>query len=377
MESYKFKITSGRLLIEKFVNHLRSDGKEFVYNGYSKNENDEIELDLLIPAGKTEIDFKSHKFVFDLIEYDDIHGINFTTAKHEELFLTIFCKSKEEACSLFKNFICDVDEFTKEKKIDTVQVSIYKAGSGWITLSRLPNRSMETIYFDKLKKINLIKDIIDFYTTEKEYHKFGIPYTKKYLFEGPSGTGKTSLIFALASHFNKSISMISFNQNLDDASLMNVINRLESDTFLVLEDVDALFTNREERSPTNNSDISFSGLLNALDGFGRKDKLVIFMTTNHLNKLDETQIRPGRVDYIVSFDNPNEEQIKEMFDKFLPNQTKNFQKFYDTVSHKKISVALLQKFLFDNRDCDDISQKIPDFNKLINIHMKNEKNIYI
>ena len=42
--------------------------------------------------------------------------------------------------------------------------------------------------------------------------------------------------------------------------------------------------------------ISFSGLLNALDGVGAQEGRIIVLTTNHRAKLDAALIRPGRID---------------------------------------------------------------------------------
>lgn len=43
--------------------------------------------------------------------------------------------------------------------------------------------------------------------------------------------------------------------------------------------------------------VTFSGLLNALDGVTASEGRVLFMTTNHLNKLDPALIRPGIYDF--------------------------------------------------------------------------------
>src|SRR5690606_22542838 len=48
------------------------------------------------------------------------------------------------------------------------------------------------------------------------------------------------------------------------------------------------------------SKISLKDLLNALDGVFRLKKPVIFLTTNHIDKIDPALIRPGRVNYIVN-----------------------------------------------------------------------------
>lgn len=45
--------------------------------------------------------------------------------------------------------------------------------------------------------------------------------------------------------------------------------------------------------------ITFSGLLNALDGVRSQDGRILFMTTNHKEKLDAALLRPGRADVHV------------------------------------------------------------------------------
>ena len=43
--------------------------------------------------------------------------------------------------------------------------------------------------------------------------------------------------------------------------------------------------------------VTFSGLLNAIDGATSTEGRVIFMTTNYPERLDPALIRPGRVDF--------------------------------------------------------------------------------
>lgn len=74
----------------------------------------------------------------------------------------------------------------------------------------------------------------------------------------------------------------------------------------MLEDIDAAFPNREATSSNSyydpqqgrTSDVTFSGLLNVLDGVAASEDRLVFMTTNHIDRLDPALIRPGRVDYV-------------------------------------------------------------------------------
>lgn len=68
--------------------------------------------------------------------------------------------------------------------------------------------------------------------------------------------------------------------------------------------------------------MTFSGLLNALDGVASSEERVIFMTTNHYSHLDPALIRPGRVDLQEFLDDAKGEQAKRLFVKFYsPSRT--------------------------------------------------------
>lgn len=64
------------------------------------------------------------------------------------------------------------------------------------------------------------------------------------------------------------------------------------------------------------SDVTFSGLLNCLDGVSSSEERLVFMTTNHMNRLDPALIRPGRVDYVQILDNASDFQIKKLYRRF-------------------------------------------------------------
>ena len=71
----------------------------------------------------------------------------------------------------------------------------------WYKLTTLPKRSLDTIYLPKKQKENIYNDLKKFYSLKDEYVKLGIP-EKKLFIRRCTGTGKSSLIFALASELN-------------------------------------------------------------------------------------------------------------------------------------------------------------------------------
>ena len=67
--------------------------------------------------------------------------------------------------------------------------------------------------------------------------------------------------------------------------------------------------------------VTFSGLLNTLDGVASSEERLVFMTTNHLDRLDPALIRPGRVDLKQEIGLASKSQLYKMYKRFYPDQT--------------------------------------------------------
>lgn len=65
--------------------------------------------------------------------------------------------------------------------------------------------------------------------------------------------------------------------------------------------------------------MTFSGFLNALDGVASGEERIIFLTTNHIDRLDPALIRPGRVDLAVLVGDADPEQARTLFTNFYGN----------------------------------------------------------
>ena len=66
--------------------------------------------------------------------------------------------------------------------------------------------------------------------------------------------------------------------------------------------------------------VTFSGLLNTLDGVASTEERILFMTTNHLDRLDPALIRPGRVDLKQLIDLASLSQLRRMYARFYPDE---------------------------------------------------------
>ncbi|CAD6199646.1 unnamed protein product [Caenorhabditis auriculariae] len=173
------------------------------------------------------------------------------------------------------------------------------------------------------------RDIETFASSSKWYADRGVPYRRGYLFYGPPGTGKSSFISALASHFGYSVCMLSLSERtLDDDRLNHLLNTAPPNSILILEDIDAAFVSREDplaQHPAYQgmSRVTFSGLLNALDGVACAEERVTFMTTNYVDRLDPALIRPGRVDRKQFFGYATPDMLRKMFKRFYISQSED------------------------------------------------------
>lgn len=65
------------------------------------------------------------------------------------------------------------------------------------------------------------------------------------------------------------------------------------------------------------ANVTFSGLLNAVDGVASStSQRILFMTTNHIEKLDPALIRPGRVDLKEYIGDATTTQARALFERF-------------------------------------------------------------
>jgi len=225
----------------------------------------------------------------------------------------------------------------------------------WTHSSSRPSRPLDTVYLEAEQKARLLQDATEFLhpLSRRFYASRGIPYRRGYLLYGEPGTGKTTISMTLAGYFGLSLCVLSLvESSMTDERLGALFAQLPRHCIVLLEDIDAAGleareevakqakalndkeaqtqpaqepapappmrkSNRRGRnadgSTSDQTGITLSGLLNALDGVASQEGRILIMTTNDPEALDKALVRPGRIDMQVYFGHLSKVNGKAMF----------------------------------------------------------------
>lgn len=217
----------------------------------------------------------------------------------------------------------------------------------WDHVCDLPRRALDTILSEDDRIDRLRDDMAWFYANEDWYRTRGVPWRRGYLLFGPPGTGKSSVIRALASDLDKDLASVSLaSPDLRDEDLRSGLAMAPRGAFLVLEDIDAAFAGRAKGEMSTG--ISFSGLLNAIDGVAAQEGRVLVMTTNHPERLDPALVRPGRADLRVELGLVPASVAADLFLRFFPGEEALAHGFAEALGGQRLAPAALQGWLLQH-----------------------------
>lgn len=302
-----------------------------------------VNVSLNLPVEATSIDFSPQYYNGPSVWYFDWDGIRCSICYSN---FRLYIRVHDLTVGLGEKIM---DEITKEllkywtsptpsKSLAIYTTQLTPQGFKWCNYCNRLQRDMDTIYIEGSIKNKLINQLQKFLNSSHMYDRYGITWKRVHLFYGPPGSGKTSTILALASLFNKNVAKLTVTPELNSQHAEQLFQTVPDNTFLLIEDVDALFT--------NTSSIDFSTLLNCMDGIITKRGLVVFMTSNHLEKLDSAFIRPGRIDMILEFALPTINELRQALKVLGANYEHEHEEFL--AKHgSNMSIAGLQKHLFE------------------------------
>jgi hypothetical protein len=230
----------------------------------------------------------------------------------------------------------------------------------------IPKRPWDLVYMAEDVKRSL-KDTLDRCILEDDEF-YGRTLQKRkcvILLEGPPGGGKTTLCQAIATHLNRNIATLRVSPSMNDQELASCVDDLPSQCCLVLEDIDSLVSDGKARSVTGS--ISFSCILQQLDGVEISDGSVIILTTNHPERVEGALTRAGRVDLRMKIPAACREGSMEMIQSLCPQWDRATTKAITSyVLTHKCSLSVLQCFLVKYRKCNawDLTTKLEELKEI-------------
>ena len=141
------------------------------------------------------------------------------------------------------------------------------------------------------------------------------------LLSGPSGTGKTLMVKALAGetglNFIPISSSILFSKWLGESekALHEIFKKAKQSapTILFFDEIDALAPRRGAESDSGAVERMASQFFNELDALSDLSQVIVIGATNREDLLDPALTRPGRLDFILRFQIPDEKERLEIF----------------------------------------------------------------
>jgi mitochondrial chaperone BCS1 len=293
-----------------------------------------------------------------------------TIESKETITATILGRSN----NIFKKIFKEIEILNKviDNNEDLTSILVY-TDDGWLKTNKIVKRSLESVILQKNTKKNILDHLDNFIKNKKWYEENGIPYRTGILLDGPPGTGKTSLVKAIAAYLNRPIFYLDAAQS-NSMTIKKALENVPINSLILIEEIDRIFNPLSENKEENGVNMGTNLLLNSLDGIVGSENRIIIATTNHKEKLDPALIREGRFDLKIHIGYLDDETFQEYMKRFYPD----FKQIYKYNVKKNIAPCLVQKLIFENKnDISSVLKEVAYIKENTQINISQEQKILI
>ncbi|QHN83492.1 hypothetical protein HN51_059965 [Arachis hypogaea] len=244
------------------------------------------------------------------------------------------------------------------------------SGSFWNHVVFEHPATFESVAMDEELKKRIIDDLVTFSKSREFYARIGRAWKRGYLLFGPPGTGKSTMIAAMANLLGYDLYDLELTAVKDNTELRKLLIETSSKSIIVIEDIDCSLDltgqrrKKMERAKEDeeeeeddqrkkkqsglkerdvkSSQVTLSGLLNFIDGLWSAcggERLIVF-TTNYVEKLDPALVRRGRMDMHIELSYCGFEAFKLLAKNYLNIESHHlFSTISDLLKHSQITPA--------------------------------------
>ncbi len=186
------------------------------------------------------------------------------------------------------------------------------------------NSEIEVVAWDDLIIDQATKDeldsVIDLLKNPKSAKSYGIALPKGILFNGPPGTGKTTIARAVAARAGLNFYVLRTNEIVSKwvgESEKNLTQLFEAASknapaIIFIDEIDSLGKKRSEGAASH-SDALLNHLLQLIDGVIKTDGVYVIAATNRAELVDSALRRAGRLNRVIEIGLPDLSARKKLF----------------------------------------------------------------
>jgi cell division protease FtsH len=204
--------------------------------------------------------------------------------------------------------------------------SIFNFGKSTATLMDKENRS--NITFEDVAGLEdakvEVQEIIEFLKEPENFTRLGAKIPKGVLLAGPTGTGKTLLVKAMAGEAKVPFLYLSGSEFVEmfvgvgASRVRDLFHKAKqiAPCIVFIDEIDAVGRSRASQvyaGANDERESTLNQLLTEMDGFENNTGIIVVAATNRADILDSALLRPGRFDRHIYLDLPNLNERKAIF----------------------------------------------------------------